>query len=68
MVSCVLPQNCAGTDASPAEDSRSAVNAALEALRSLSEPASESTSLGTSFARQDQKIEILNGLIQVRSV
>jgi hypothetical protein len=50
------------------EDSRTAVASALEAIRSLSNNASQSTSLDTSLARQDQKIEILNGLVQVSVV
>ena len=52
----------------PAEDSRTAVFSTLEALRSLSDPQEQSTSSGTSVARQDQKIEILNALVQVGSV
>ena len=52
-----------------AEDSRTAVASALDALRSLSDDDDvQSTSLGTSLARQDQKIGILNALVQVRSL
>ena len=47
------------------EDSRTAVASALDALRSLSDDHDQSTSSGTSLTRQDQKIELLNALVQV---